>query len=630
MSTCLITAFFLPLFAADEVVLTKVSSYGSGYSQDTVIEGNTAFVASGVWGLEVLDISDPGNIQRIAHLYLGRSIQTLYKHGNHLFANSGSQLLFIDVSDASQPREAGALALGGYSRHFSIRENRLFVSYGPFSSNQIAIYDISDLSQPNLLSQWAAGQVRFVGSPGPGLLCVADMEEGFLVWDISNEAQPVQLSALPGLTSPTKGGTLDEEHVVLAEFNQLYVVDITNPANPTVCQQLPLTAFPRKISVEAGRVTVFHSTGIDSYNLTQPCSGGRDITSAGDHSFVGGQVRGMTAYGAANEYGFRVIDLSTSNEIGIYDHSFHPSGLLVRDDVLMTCDQRLGLQCFDLSNPYNPQYNKTVAFDAEPLGITASGSFAYLTSVAPYQLEVLDISNPANPTPLASSPLSTFFEFAKVEGNRLYAYKPFEQMLTAVDVSQPGSAVELGTLNVPDVRDMVVKDGFLYVAEGENGLLVIDADNPTDMKTVATFNLPLASAVAIQGNHVLVATNTGVQWIDAGDPQNPFLSGDFQTTGSVANAIKLSGDHLYIGDTDSMLKVFDITVPHALELVGSAATTTRSTYEISPGDGVVYLIGDGLDTFAINCATQETLMNAYPLWGTEHTVINLLKRFPCE
>jgi hypothetical protein len=140
--------------------------------------------------------------------------------------------------------------------------------------------------------------------------------------------------------------------------NQLVVLDVSNPLNPTLIGQTDIL----------------------------PDSVG-DVAITGNYAFV------------ANEHGgLRVIDVSNPAnpiEVGFYDTPGYAHDVVLAGNYAYVADTWGGLRVIDISNPINP--TEVGIYDTpRALGVAVVGNYAY---IADYEegLRIVDVSTPANP-----------------------------------------------------------------------------------------------------------------------------------------------------------------------------------------------------------------------------------------
>ncbi|MCK9566182.1 MAG: hypothetical protein M0Q43_09055, partial [Methanothrix sp.] len=87
-------------------------------------------------------------------------------------------------------------------------------------------------------------------------------------------------------------------------------------------------------------------------------------------------------------------------KVGTYDmpDSVSAVGVAVSGGYAYVANTGLGLQIIDVSNPSNPTLAGSCDTPGSAIGVAVSGSYAY---VADYDkgLQIIDVSDPSNPTP---------------------------------------------------------------------------------------------------------------------------------------------------------------------------------------------------------------------------------------
>lgn len=110
--------------------------------------------------------------------------------------------------------------------------------------------------------------------------------------------------------------------------------------------------------------------------------------------------------------------------------------------------------------------------------------------------------------------------------------------------------------------DVFVQGDYAYVADGEEGLRVINVGNPIDPSFEANFNTSgFTQAVYVQGGYCYLADGTnGLQIVDVSNPSAPDAAGWFDTWGS-ASDLFVSGDFAYVANGAGGLQIIEITDP---------------------------------------------------------------------
>ena len=193
----------------------------------------------------------------------------------------------------------------------------------------------------------------------------------------------------------------------------------------------------------------------------------------------------------------------------------------------------------------------TLASGVLDLAVDAAHGRAYLAS-STSGLQVVDISDPASPTLLATLPLTErAFTVAVVDSNTvIVGGKGFSLGgVTLVDVSTPSAPAPLGHLLLEDPRAIAVKDTVAFVADALQGLVSVAVGTPTNPTMIGEPSGTGAEDVDLTGNLLLVATRTaGLQIVDATVPTLLNLRSTlplprmYGVAGSGLSAVALLGD----------------------------------------------------------------------------------------
>ena len=180
--------------------------------------GNCLFIGQRQMGVEFVDVSNPAKPQHIQAIKTPESQSVFYVDG-YLYSGewTSGEVTIFDASNLGDIRKITTVPLWGYGDGIWVLGNRLYASTGHNPKNDAKTQD------PTL-------------EDGDG--------HGVEIWDISNKAAPTRISRVKfhkfyksgsdwWLNRPSGDGkTLFCGDV----YNGLYVVDITNEANPKILQ----------------------------------------------------------------------------------------------------------------------------------------------------------------------------------------------------------------------------------------------------------------------------------------------------------------------------------------------------------------------------------------------------------
>jgi hypothetical protein len=129
---------------------------------------------------------------------------------------------------------------------------------------------------------------------------------------------------------------------------------------------------------------------------------------------------------------------------------------------------------------YNPDGALTGANN-----ITIAGTYAYITTES--ALVIININNPLKPERVATIPLnhprSVAIQFR-------YGFVADKDGLKVIDVTSPEKAhlVDGATLRLNDARDVYVARTYAYVANGHEGVAIVDVENPEKPSLYMMYN----------------------------------------------------------------------------------------------------------------------------------------------
>ncbi|MBI4651135.1 PKD domain-containing protein [Candidatus Desantisbacteria bacterium] len=245
-------------------------------------------------------------------------------------------------------------------------------------------------------------------------------------------------------------------------------------------------------------------------------------------------------------------------------------GAYVKGNYVYVADGSSGLQIIDISNPANPVIVGSVDTPRWAQGVYVSGNYAYVADE--YSgLQIIDISNLEVPKIVGSVKTNNAIG---IYVNGSYAYvADGSSGLQIIDISSPTAPAITGSVDMPgDAYGVYISWDYAYVADGLSGLQIIDISSPVPVIVGSVDTPGNAIGVCISGNYAYVADfNSGLQIIDISNPVNPAIVSSVSTT-NVAYGVYTSGNYVYVIDYYSGLQIIDISSPTAPVKVGGVAT----------------------------------------------------------
>jgi len=226
------------------------------------------------------------------------------------------------------------------------------------------------------------------------------------------------------------------------------------------------------------------------------------------------------------------------------------------------------------------------------------GDYAYVVSRDNPGLQIIDISDPANPVGvgqlLDDGNLSLDgLRNVVVQGDYAYTISVSEgfQIIDVSDPTEPVGAGRLedgGTLLLNGSWDLDVQGNYAYVTSlSENGIQIIDISDPNNPEGVgqladtASLMLGGAFSIVVQGNYAYVTSyiEDGFQVIDVSDPTNPVSAGQLAESSSLLLEnpyyVFVEGNYAYVPSlTEDGIQLIDITDPNNPVGVGQLADSS--------------------------------------------------------
>ncbi|MGZ6950339.1 MAG: LVIVD repeat-containing protein, partial [Ilumatobacteraceae bacterium] len=368
---------------------------------------------------------------------------------------------------------------------------------------------------------------------------------------------------LSGVTSVATSGT--HEYTTASYAGRLTVIDVSNPGSPFIS-----------------------GASASTNNLLNAST----VNVAGGYAYVVSKNRNGLSGSGSNDDG-------TGNSLTILDVASNPAQPTVVGSI---------------RDPVN-------LFGA--YGVAVSGHYAYVaaqgcisgqpcpnTNVG-NSFAVVDVSNPANPTivatlhnnnlpaPWAGTQALDHATAVAISGNYAYVTASYSNRLTVIDISNPlnptivASLQDASRLNF-DV-DVAVQSGYAYVADQASNLgrvAVVDVSSPASPRIVGTVTnstwLKGAYRVRLRGTFAYVSAVYAdtVAAIDISDPTNPRLAGGYLSTATLNRTTGLdldsSGRYLVASSPYLSTETQPIYPPYPFQSGGPTSTGTITTVNLDP------------------------------------------------
>jgi len=217
-------------------------------------------------------------------------------------------------------------------------------------------------------------------------------------------------------------------------------------------------------------------------------------------------------------------------------------------------------------NPASPSY--LTVLGSSPHGgmdFTVKNGIAYVATDGDSSLQLIDVSNPALPSPLGSVPTPRYTSDVDVEGNIAYVTHMsgiVPGAMLVVDVSDPVHPTTLGSYQLPgDPVGVVARNKIAYVESLQTGVHVIDASDPANPSLISFIKTNDRGISLIEGTPYIAVS--GLQIMDVSNISYPTVIGSMKTPGNaeivtVHNEIAYVVDNVY-GSGPPTLHLVDVS-----------------------------------------------------------------------
>lgn len=509
---------------------------------DLAVEGTVAYVTSLSEGLVLVDVSDPARPYRLSALPTVERPESVVARGDFVYLGNWRGLTAVDVSSNTQPSIASRQPVSGYDPDLALSENHLFV----LSDDELIVFNLAVPARPARL-----GAIEPSGSP-TGLSVagttafVTQYSSGgrysMAIIDVTDPLEPTHLGEYEyGPAEPPYHVAATNEAVLLSLGTPgTQLVDVSNPEAPQLFVELP-----------------------------PPVQPGDIVDAVADRGLVFLADSGGL-YGSAPPFGWlRIIDESDDGgfrQIGSLGLEMPARQVAVYGDYVVVVHAEeeitpMDLDVIDTSDPSNPTVVGTTQLSGPPWGeLVVSGHHAYVTDAL---LNIVDLSDPTNPVLVGETYGAGGSPYGlAVDGDR--AYLAGYRGLSIIDVSDPSNPEEISrTPTGGDAKGVAVRDGAAFVSVSTDSpkppwndeLRVYDITNdiaPVEIGSVELWGS--AGGVSIDGDLLFVEViGRGLLVVNVSDPAEPEAVGLAQMAGSGVGA----GDRFYAVARQMGLDVFD-------------------------------------------------------------------------
>lgn len=470
------------------------------------------------------------------------------------------------------------------------------------------------------------GTVDSIALIGNGSKVAAGVGQHLAIYDISNAGQIVPIGDVE------VGGKIWDVDVVgttayvSAERGGLVVVNIADPAHPTVVTSLDLGGYADGAAISGNTLYLANGFDLQVLSIANPLAP-VPITSYADGGWIFDvEVNGSLAC-AVSDDNVRVFNIaSPTAPVLTGTYVAHSPGLIaMTGNLVLVPEPGLGCKIVSLANPANPTLVGNAPCNGDYLwSVSASGTKAYVGGY--HSLHVIDITAAAAPVSLASLSSSDINPRGTViTGTKLCAAD--WGGVAQWNVTNPASPIKTSRLSTfGSVSDVAIFGTTAYVTSWTEGLWIYDTTNPSE--PLLRSHVPIDGGIyeiAVQGGYVYLAAaihaaGSRILIYNVTNPQTPVLVAN-QTiagTGDFAYGVCRSGSNLYVA-TFAGLRIMNVANP-ANPVWLSYISIPGGGYDVAVSGSVAAVASDTYAVHFLNVANPSAPVLASTI--VENTYLN--------
>ncbi len=350
----------ISIFNAEDLNdIDYIGEYINGRVFDVEAHGDYAYVACGLRGFNVLDISNPANPMLL--YTMSRNIidftRNIIVDDNITYVFSDS-LHVIDVSDGDNPVILSSILSSG-SINDAILHNNMIYCVDNFD---LLVYDVNDIQNPALIHQIGVGYLDSSGE------IEVHADYLFICHGSPYEIHIYELNdGIPYYYST------EEYQFATMEVADNYIYGVTNSS---------VTAYEIGVDLEL--------TEVGSLDIIT--GSGRDIEIYDDYAFISGGFTGTTICNVTNPYEMQYVGSYLSTHGDAHNVHFYEGLVYVADYIsLLVLDPSMALPVDDVSRKLSPSNDMIQLVWPNPFNSQTSVSF-YLSKPSPTQISMFNIN----------------------------------------------------------------------------------------------------------------------------------------------------------------------------------------------------------------------------------------------
>ncbi|MHC4742356.1 MAG: hypothetical protein ACYS8Z_10610, partial [Planctomycetota bacterium] len=218
------------------------------------ISGNTAYLANGRLGFQIVDTSGSNAPSLFGDYPTDGAACSVAVSGSTAAVADGLSVYLLEVTDSLSPSLTGRWNSDGWANGVAIDGSYIYVANG---SRGLQVLSLADASP---IASYDTQGVAFAVAVSNNIAYIADGREGVQILNVSNPASPSPVSGFDTGSSAV-GATIAGSHLYLATRSGICAIDVSNPAEPLLFARSDAPVKPLSTAISGSQIIVSDKTG---------------------------------------------------------------------------------------------------------------------------------------------------------------------------------------------------------------------------------------------------------------------------------------------------------------------------------------------------------------------------------
>ncbi|MFN8446171.1 MAG: hypothetical protein U0175_35605 [Caldilineaceae bacterium] len=502
----------------------------------------------------------PHNLDLITHM--GGAGLTIEVQGQYAYVGFHSEFAIFDLTNPVHPIRVGYLPLATF--RIVLHDNIAYVG----GRQGLWIVAIDDPAHPKILAHFATKEISGLAIQDCSLF-IAHSHYGLTLLDVAQPTRPWQVWQM-NFPSTLFDVVVTNQIAYLVAGNGLQLLDVSDVHTPRSLGSLRLSASTWSITVAQTTVYMESGESLAAIDVSDP-QAPKQISALSMAGFIADiELVDHYALIANSAQGLRVIDIADPAHMEVVA-SLVVSGrvdhVAVHNGYAYLIDGDGGIHIADVGTPETPHYLAKLPLPGWVRSVIADDNSLIVGSEqairSNFEVTSWDMDTPLAPTFRAAySAQGQLWHLAFAQGCVVLPLGDTGMSILDTTEADPLQGFEI--IPAPRLLHDVVIDGNLaYLSNTPGDLCIVDIHNQAAPQLISSYHFPdcsdLRDLEVANGFVYLAAGADGLLVIDVSDPTQPHLVATLDTL-AMHRELRL-GPLAYLADGDAGLRVIDLSRP---------------------------------------------------------------------